>query len=423
MSAADAAAPPGRRRRARAGSSPSPGTRRSPRSPSVSSEIEATSEAHTVLNAHYTGTFSLLAYFFPLRFFHRLGATEVDPDTICNKAGHVALDYVYGTSLVGFDPRTARDAACILVWGANPSASAPHAHEHWLPETPGTVIVVDPIRTETAELADLHLQPFPGSDAALAFALLHVIAREGLVDERFVREHTVGWEELEPLLADCTPAWGEQATGVPAAPDRGGRRALRPRPLAPLARAGPPAPAHRRQRHPRLRAPAGRDGQPRQARRRLPLPERNASRAGSTRRTSLRRTSPPTRPTRSATWISRTASRTRAARRRSSAGTSTSPPRTRSRRACTRRSAARTCSRSRSTSSRPTRPTSPTTSCRRRASSSSTISSPRTSTSPSRRRSRRPSRWARRCRTWRSSAGSPGRWATTSPSSTRATPS
>jgi anaerobic selenocysteine-containing dehydrogenase len=178
--------------------------------------IEATTGAHTVLNAHYTGTFSLLAYFFPLRFFHRLGATEVDPDTICNKAGHVALEYVYGTSLVGFDPLTARNSACILVWGANPSASAPHQHDHWLPESPARVIVVDPVRTPTAEAADLHLQPFPGSDAALAFALLHVITRKGLVDVGFIGAHTVGWDELEPLLAGCTPEWGEETTGVPA---------------------------------------------------------------------------------------------------------------------------------------------------------------------------------------------------------------
>jgi anaerobic selenocysteine-containing dehydrogenase len=178
--------------------------------------IEANAGAHTVLNAHYTGTFSLLAYFFPLRFFHRFGATEVDPDTICNKAGHVALEYVYGTSMAGFDPLTARDSACILVWGANPSASAPHAHEQWLPESPARVVVVDPVRTPTAETADLHLQLFPGSDAALAFALMHVLAREKLLDTGFLTGHTVGWVELEPLLADCTPAWGEAATGVPA---------------------------------------------------------------------------------------------------------------------------------------------------------------------------------------------------------------
>jgi len=169
-----------------------------------------------ILNAHYTGTFALLGYFFGMRFFNRLGATEVDPDTICNKAGHVALDYVYGTSLDGFDPRTARDSRCILVWGANPSASAPHQHEHWLPESPAQVIVVDPVRTPTAQAADLHLQPFPGSDAALAFAMLGTIHREQLADASLLADHTLGFDELEPALADCTAAWAEGVTGVPA---------------------------------------------------------------------------------------------------------------------------------------------------------------------------------------------------------------
>jgi anaerobic selenocysteine-containing dehydrogenase len=173
--------------------------------------------AETILNAHYTGTFALLGYGFPLRFMRTLGAREVDPDTICNKAGHVALDYLYGTSEDGFDPRTAADAACILVWGANPSASAPHQHEQWLPEAPGRVIVVDSLPTETARQADLHLQPFPGSDAALAFAIAHVLARDGLLDEAMLAERCVGWTELVPLVADCTAEWGERTTGVPAA--------------------------------------------------------------------------------------------------------------------------------------------------------------------------------------------------------------
>jgi anaerobic selenocysteine-containing dehydrogenase len=179
-------------------------------------QISATTGPHTIINAHYTGTLSLLAFFFPMRFFHRLGATEVIPDTICNMAGQVALNYVYGTGLDGFDPRTIRDTACIVVWGANPSASAPHAHEHWLREAPGQVVVIDPVCTPTAEAADLHLQPFPGSDAALAFALLHVLWRDGFVDKGFVAAHTIGWEELESRLADCTPEWGAAATGVPA---------------------------------------------------------------------------------------------------------------------------------------------------------------------------------------------------------------
>ncbi len=168
-----------------------------------------------IWHAHYTGTCSLLAGGFPVRFFNRLGAGEVEPDSICNLAGHVALDLVFGSSYTGFDPRSARDAACILVWGANPSASAPHAHKHWLAEAPGRKIVIDPVRHTTAAAADLHLQPFPGSDAALAFAMLHVIRREGLIDRGYLARHALGWEEVEPKLDACTPDWGERVTGVP----------------------------------------------------------------------------------------------------------------------------------------------------------------------------------------------------------------
>lgn len=170
-----------------------------------------------ILTAHYTGTCSAIANGFPMRFFNAVGATEVEPDTICNNAGHVALTYVYGTPGKGIDPRTARDSSCLLVWGCNPHASGPHVHKHWLPELPGTLIVVDPIRTPTAELADLHLQPFPGTDAALAFAMLHVIRSEGLLDRDFIAANTVGFDELEPLIDGCTAGWGEQTTGVPAA--------------------------------------------------------------------------------------------------------------------------------------------------------------------------------------------------------------
>jgi anaerobic selenocysteine-containing dehydrogenase len=173
--------------------------------------------ARSILNAHYTGTISLLAGMAPMRFFNRLGATEVTPDTICNMAGHVALRFMYGTSLDGFDPRMAKDAACIMVWGANPHASAPHAHDHWLPEAPGRVIVIDPVRTPTAAQADIHLQPFPGSDAALAFALLHVIHRDGLIDRDFIARHVQGWEELEPAIAACDLKELSARTGVPQA--------------------------------------------------------------------------------------------------------------------------------------------------------------------------------------------------------------
>lgn len=171
----------------------------------------------SILHTHYSGTLSLIAYLFPNRLFNHLGASEVDPDSICNAAGHTAWTLLYGSSIQGFDPRSARDANCILVWGANPAHSAPHAHEHWLAEAPGKVIVVDPLRTESAAAADLHLQPRPGTDAALAFSLLHCLKRNGSFDSDYIAAHTVGYEDIE-LDIDCaTPAWGESQTGVPAA--------------------------------------------------------------------------------------------------------------------------------------------------------------------------------------------------------------
>ncbi len=119
----------------------------------------------------------------------------------------------------------ATSARCIVVWGANPSACGPHQDEHWLGEAQGTVVVIDPIQTPTAARADIHLQPRPGTDAALAFGLMHVIARDGLVDHGYVDRHTVGFEELEPLLAACTPAWTAALHGRAPPPTSSASRA------------------------------------------------------------------------------------------------------------------------------------------------------------------------------------------------------
>lgn len=169
-----------------------------------------------ILHTHYTGTVSLLAGGYPMRFFHAVGATEVDPDTVCNKAGHVALDYVLGTSTWGFDPRWIDQAATVVVWGANPSAAAPHTHRHWLRRATGTTIVIDPLRHATAEAADIHLALRPGSDAALAFGLLHVAWRDGLLDTDVLEHHSTGWPELLPDVEAATPAITSERTGVPA---------------------------------------------------------------------------------------------------------------------------------------------------------------------------------------------------------------
>ena len=176
-------------------------------------------QARSILHTHYTGTVGFLAGWFPMRFFNRIGATEVDPDTVCNKAGHAALELVFGNSLEGFDPRTVRDTKTILVWGANPSSSAPHHNKGWLGQAQAAgvkIIVVDPISHGTARQADLHLKLRPGSDAVLAFALLHVLQANGLLDHDFIAAHVEGAVELMPTIEAMSPAQAEQLCGVPA---------------------------------------------------------------------------------------------------------------------------------------------------------------------------------------------------------------
>ena len=173
--------------------------------------------AGDILTAHYTGTCSVIANQFPMRFFRAIGATDVEPDTICNHSGHVALNYVLGNSVMGFDPRTAKDAAALIVWGANPSASGPHVDKHWLATFPGKLVVIDPIVTPTAKRADLHLRPFPGTDAALAFGIMHVLKAKGHLNREFIDTHTVGFAELVPLIDAWPPARAADTTGVAVA--------------------------------------------------------------------------------------------------------------------------------------------------------------------------------------------------------------
>jgi anaerobic selenocysteine-containing dehydrogenase len=171
----------------------------------------------TVLHTHYTGTVAMIAGWFPIRFFNQMGATEVDPDTVCNKAGHVALADMFGTSLTGFDPEQLLNATALMIWGANPSHSAPHMHRDWVRSSKARVIAIDPIAHETARQADLHLQLRPGTDAALAFGLLHVIKKAGRFDQSFIDRHVLGFERLQSDIDEATAEITEQRTGVPAA--------------------------------------------------------------------------------------------------------------------------------------------------------------------------------------------------------------
>jgi anaerobic selenocysteine-containing dehydrogenase len=176
-------------------------------------------DARAIIHTHYTGTVGLVGGWFPIRLFNRMGATEVDPDTVCNKAGHLALELTFGNSLEGFDPRTAKDARTLLIWGGNPSHSAPHQDKVFVraaAEAGTKIIVVDPIGHETATSADIHLKLLPGTDAALAFALLNVMRAKGLVDHAFIDAHVLGAEELDAAIDSVPPEKAAELCGVPA---------------------------------------------------------------------------------------------------------------------------------------------------------------------------------------------------------------
>ncbi|MER5868900.1 molybdopterin oxidoreductase family protein [Streptomyces sp. NPDC002044] len=110
-------------------------------------------------------------------------------------------------------PRT----GCVILVGSNLAETMPPALRYLteLKENGGTLIVVDPRRTRTAEQADLHLAPRPGTDLALALGLLHLVVAEGRTDEAFIAARTTGWEEARAAVMAHWPEHVERVTGVP----------------------------------------------------------------------------------------------------------------------------------------------------------------------------------------------------------------
>ncbi|MFI6929714.1 molybdopterin oxidoreductase family protein [Streptomyces sp. NPDC050287] len=107
-------------------------------------------------------------------------------------------------------------SGCVILVGSNLAETMPPSLRFFteLRENGGTLIVIDPRRTKTAEQADLHLAPRPGTDLALALGMLHLIVAEGRVDEAYVAERTVGWEDARAVAMSHWPEYVERITGV-----------------------------------------------------------------------------------------------------------------------------------------------------------------------------------------------------------------
>ena len=172
----------------------------------------------SILPYSYAGTIGVLGYgSMDRRFFHRLGASQLDR-TICSEAGGVAWNLVYGKKL-GTPTEDFRLAKLILAWGANIHGNNIHLWPmiEQARRNGARLIVIDPYRTRTAALADWHTAIRPGADAALALGMMHVIFNEGLEDRAYIRERTHGSEQLAERAKEYTPERVAVWTGMTAA--------------------------------------------------------------------------------------------------------------------------------------------------------------------------------------------------------------
>jgi anaerobic selenocysteine-containing dehydrogenase len=172
----------------------------------------------SILPYSYAGTIGVLGYgSMDRRFFHRLGASQLDR-TICSEAGGQAWNLVYGKKL-GTPTEDFRLAKLVLAWGANIHGNNVHLWPmvEQARRNGARLIVIDPYRTRTAALADWHIAIRPGTDGALALGMMHVILNEGLEDRLFIDEMTHGFGQLSDRAREYTPERVAAWTGMTAA--------------------------------------------------------------------------------------------------------------------------------------------------------------------------------------------------------------
>ncbi len=178
-------------------------------------DIIAQHGAQCILPYSYAGTLGLVqGQVTNTRFWNRLGACELER-AICGHAAEEAVMLTVGGRLAP-SPETLPQSKLVLIWGSNPASTAPHIMPYLrAAQRAGTrVIVIDPIRTLTARSADQHIQPLPGSDAALALAMMYVMVKEGLHNSAWIEKHTLGWEHLLERIQNMPPERATEITGL-----------------------------------------------------------------------------------------------------------------------------------------------------------------------------------------------------------------
>ncbi len=149
-------------------------------------------------------------------FFNRMGATVCER-TFCGEGSCTAWLLTVGPT-AGVDPESFIHAKYIVLWACNSVSTNLH-HWHIVKEAQklgAKVVVIDSYKSRTAKEADWHIAPKPGTDGALAMAMIHTIIEEGLVDQDYVANYAIGYEDLAERAKNRTPEWAENITGIPA---------------------------------------------------------------------------------------------------------------------------------------------------------------------------------------------------------------
>ncbi|MFN8551470.1 MAG: molybdopterin oxidoreductase family protein [Candidatus Obscuribacterales bacterium] len=168
-----------------------------------------------ILPYSYAGTMGLVqGSSMDHRFFHKLGASLLDR-TICASAGGAGYRYTVGAT-IGTDMERFVDSKLIIIWGSNPITSNVHLWPKILEaqRKGAKLIAIDPYKSLTAEKCNQHLAIKPGTDGALALAMMNVIIAENLTDSDYVEKYTVGFEQLRDRVAAWTPARAAEIAGI-----------------------------------------------------------------------------------------------------------------------------------------------------------------------------------------------------------------
>ena len=185
----------------------------------VAENLKRAADQHgpeTVWPYYYAGTMGLVQRDGINRLRHAMGYSR-QHSTFCNTLADAG--WLAGTGRKsGVDAREMVESDLIVIWGCNPVSTQINVMTHATrarKNRGAKIVVIDPYETESAKQADVHLMPNPGTDGALACAVMHVLFRDGHADRAYLEKYTAGGAELEAYLATRTPEWANVLTGIP----------------------------------------------------------------------------------------------------------------------------------------------------------------------------------------------------------------